>query len=310
MNEDNEEFYYTQSPSLKSQLIKLVFRVIGLKIIIAWFSSSRPLIYLSNTPYPTASLKRVAHVQRHVEQDKNIFTLSSKVKSSAIVVLYLHGGAFTINFTRPHWSFIRDLIRRNHCTVVAPDFPLLPFDYQVRLEMVYQVYQSLLQKTASSNIILIGDSSGGNMALALAQLAHERKISTPAQVILLSPWLDVSMSNVELKNNLPNDPMLSYPAAIKVGKVHAGNADTTFYQVSPLYGHLKDIGKISVFTGTHDILNPDARRLKQLAKEQQASLNYYEYQSMMHTWMLFNMPESELVKEQIASLISSSSFTL
>lgn len=305
MNEDHIEYYHTKAPSFKSRLFKWAFQWSGLKKIMERFSSSRPLIYLSNTPYPTCSLRRVAHVERSQKNGKNIFTLSYKGKASPIVVLYLHGGAFTINFTRPHWNFIRDLIRRNHCTVVAPDFPLLPFDYQTRLEMVYDVYQSLLQQTDPTNILFMGDSSGGNMALALAQLAHERKISAPGHIILLSPWLDVSMSNPELKTNLPFDPMLSYPAAIKVGKAHAGNAAPTFYQVSPLYGQLKDIGRISIFIGTHDILYPDARKLQAFAKAQQVHINYFEYHSMMHTWMLFDMPESQLVKEQIASLISS-----
>ncbi|MDF2455076.1 MAG: hypothetical protein K0R51_1069 [Cytophagaceae bacterium] len=305
MNDDNIEFYNIQAPSFKSLLFKRAFQWSGLKKIMERFSAPGPLLYLINAPYPTRSLKTVANVQRHTQNGKNVFTLSSKVKTSAIVVLYLHGGAFTINFTRPHWRFIRDLIHRNHCTVVAPDFPLLPFDYQTRLEMVYHVYQSLLLKTESKNIIFMGDSSGGNMALALAQLAHERKINAPGQVIMLSPWLDVSMSNPELKTNLPYDPMLSYPAAIKVGKVHAGIAGPTFYQVSPLYGQLKDIGRISIFTGTHDILYPDAKKLKALANAQQVPFNYFEYRSMMHTWMLFDMPESQMVKEQIASLIAS-----
>jgi len=306
MPEANEEFYYTQSPSLKSLWLKRAFQWSGLKKIMERFSTSRFLMYLSNTPYPTRSVKKVATVTLHTEQGKNVFTLSPKINPSKVIILYIHGGAFTINFTRPHWNFIRDLIRHNHCTVVAPDFPLLPDDYQTRLEMVYKVYESILRKTDSRNIILMGDSSGGNTALALAQLAHENKIETPGQIILLSPWLDVSMTNPELKTNLPDDPMLSYPAAIKVGKAHAGKSPATFYQVSPLYGQLKEIGRISVFTGTKDILNPDARRLKQFAREQQAPLHYYEYQSMMHAWMLFDMPEAQLVKKQIADLISSS----
>ncbi|MBC7488640.1 MAG: alpha/beta hydrolase [Cytophagaceae bacterium] len=209
-------------------------------------------------------------------------------------------------FTRPHWNFIKDLILQTHCAVVAPDFPLLPdYDYKPRLDMVYEVYNKLLETTDNKNLVLMGDSSGGNMALVLAQLLHENNKPTPAQIILLSPWLDVSMSNSVLKTKLPPDPLLSYQSAIKVGKAHAGHADTKFYQVSPLYGKLKGIGKISLFTGTHDILHPDARKLKKIAQEQNVPLNYFEYNSMVHAWMLFDLPESQLVKQQIVSLLKS-----
>lgn len=301
------EFYYTQSPSVRSRLIKLIVRLSGLKKIMELFSSSSVAIDLSGTPHPSSSIKKVAYVQESTENGKTVFTLLPKNNPSGSVVLYLHGGAFTINFTRPHWNFIRDLMIQNQCSIVAPDFPLLPqHDYLERLNMIYAVYQTINQKTDSRNIVLMGDSSGGNMALALAQLLKEKGQNIPSQVILLSPWLDVSMSNPELKTNLPKDPMLPYQGAIKVGKAHAGQSRTDFYQVSPLYGSLKDIGEISLFTGTEDILHPDARKLKGMAKEQQADLNYFQYNGMMHTWMLFDMPESALVKKQISTLLNNS----
>jgi len=304
MTEQNIEFYYTEPQSIQSKLLKALLKVSGLKQILKHFSGSKPMIYLSSKPLPTTAVKKIAHIHQTLINGRNSFTLSPKDKSSDTVILYLHGGAFTVNFTRPHWSFIKDLLQENHCSVVAPDFPLLPdYDYKPRLDMVYEVYIKLLETTANKNIVLMGDSSGGNMALVLAQLLHENHKPAPAQIILLSPWLDVSMSNPVLKTELPSDPMLSYQSAIKVGKAHAGPADTKFYQVSPLYGTLKDIGRISIFTGTHDILNPDARELKKRAREQLVHLNYFEYHSMIHAWMLFDLPESQLVKKQIASLL-------
>lgn len=306
MTQDSIEFYYTKPQSIQSRLFKLILKISGLKLIMKHFSQSKPMINLSSSPTPTGSIKRMAHIDRTLINGRNNFMLTPKNKVSEKVILYLHGGAFTVNFTRPHWNFIKDLMEQNHCRVVAPDFPLLPdYDYKPRLDMVYEVYIKLLETTTSKHIILMGDSSGGNMALALAQLLYENNKPTPAQIILLSPWLDVSMSNSLLKRNLPSDPMLSYQSAIKVGKAHAGDADTKFYQVSPFYGQLKGIGKISLFTGTHDILNPDARELKKIAQEQHVALNYFEYDSMIHAWMLFDLPESQVVKQQIASLLKS-----
>jgi len=49
------------------------------------------------------------------------------------------------------------------------------------------------------DLIMMGDSAGGGFALALAQKLKNESIDQPAQIILLSPWLDITLTNPDIK---------------------------------------------------------------------------------------------------------------
>ena len=89
------------------------------------------------------------------------------------------------------------------------------------------------------------------------------------------------------------------------GIAYSGELDTRNYKVSPIYGDFKGLGQISVFTGTYDILNADAKQLKYLAETNQIALNYYEYQNMFHDWIIItSLIESQHALSQISSIIN------
>lgn len=149
----------------------------------------------------------------------------------------------------------------------------------------------------------MGDSSGGGLALGFAmQLSKENK-PQPHQIILLFPWLDVTMSNKDILEIDKKDKILGIEPLQIAGKAFAGELDLKDYRVSPIYGDFSGLGKISVFVGTHDLFVADCRKLKSLAKTSNISMNYFEYPKMFHGWVLASMQESKVAKNQISSLI-------
>ncbi len=56
--------------------------------------------------------------------------------------------------------------------------------------------------------------------------------------------------------------------------------------MSPIYGDFSGLGEISVFMGTNELFVADARRLKQLLKDQRIDFNYFEFTEMFHDWVL------------------------
>lgn len=56
-----------------------------------------------------------------------------------------------------------------------------------------------------ADLILMGDSAGGGFVLALAQFMKQEEVPQPSQLILLSPWLDLSLSNPNIKEIDPSD---------------------------------------------------------------------------------------------------------
>ncbi len=64
------------------------------------------------------------------------------------------------------------------------------------------------------------------------------------------------------------DNLLSIAGLKSAGQKYAANLDLKDFRVSPVYGDLTGLCRISLFTGTRDILNADAQKFKQLMKEQ------------------------------------------
>lgn len=243
-------------------------------------------------------------IQQYRVHEHRVFTMNPGNKNRKHI-LYLHGGAYTEGFVRPHWDFLNMLIRNLNCAITAPDYPLAPaHTYEQSFAMVSELYRHLISKVDPGDIILMGDSSGGGFALALAQLLRNENIPLPSQIILLSPWLDISLSNPEIKDIDPSDLFLNVEGLRLAGKAYAGNTDPDHYLLSPINGSLKGLGNIAVFVGSREILVADARKMKARAEKEGIDLKYFEYEGMFHAWMLLNLPESKAAKKQILDLIA------
>ncbi|GAB3011058.1 alpha/beta hydrolase [Niabella terrae] len=253
---------------------------------------------------PSAFAKRRVHIEKLEAAGHNVFTLSHPTEKNGMLVLYLHGGAYVQGFTKLHWSFITQMIESRHCTVIAPDYPLAPkYTYKATSEFVISVYKQVVANTDPENVILMGDSSGGGLALAVAQQLKKDNISQPAQIILLSPWLDITLSNKEIGALDSRDPFLGIKGLLMAGRAYAGDTDPYHFLLSPIYGSLEGLGVISVFAGTNEMLVADTRKLKLIADAKGIPFRYFEYPGMIHAWMLFDFPESRTARKQIFELI-------
>ncbi len=256
-----------------------------------------------------ASMYRKLDIQTHeigftgavVEITRNVWTLSPKSALSSPVVLFLHGGAYYANITRMHWRLIEQLALSTGARFIVPDYPLAPEKSCIdAYQFMDQVYAQLLADYPTADIVLMGDSAGSGLALGYAQKLYMESIRQPSRIILLSPWLDVSMTNPDLTHYEHRDKILSIDGLKIAGKAWAGEADVTDYRVSPLYGSFRLPGKISIFTGTNDLLVADARKLKHILEEQQIAFDYFEYPEMFHDWVLIGQLQE--TKETIATI--------
>lgn len=289
--------------SAQSKLFYSFLRLIGKKSLLKrQFATGR--LNLFSSPEPPRKILEICHVHTHQINGSNVFTLTPKQKGSNKHILYLHGGAYVGGFVKVHWNFLAYLLQHLQCSITAPDYPLAPkYTYKEAFEVVATTYKSLLESVHPDNLILMGDSAGGGFALALAQKMKNETVPTPSQLILLSPWLDITLTNPEIAKIDPADPFMGIEGLRMAGMAYAGDTDPAYYLLSPIHGPLEAVGKISVFTGTKEILVADTRKLLALAKSKGIQINYYEYQDMVHVWMLLNFPESRQARDQIIELI-------
>ena len=217
-----------------------------------------------------------------------VWTFTPKEKKSEKVLLFLHGGAYVFNLTSFHWKLIEELMIKSGITIVVPDYPLAPAsNYNDVFTFLSAVYNGLTSNTPAKKIILMGDSAGGGLALAFAQNLRDKNMDQVSDIVLLSPWLDVSMTNAEILEVDKKDHLLGIKGLQMAGKAYASGTDIKNFLVSPLYGNFERLGEISLFIGTHDILYPDCKKLKEMFAQQNRPLRYYEYPGMFHDWVIF-----------------------
>lgn len=259
----------------------------------------------NNSKEPPPEVHRFCNIQKRQLKGRNVFTLTPKGAHSTTHILYLHGGAYVQSFVRQHWKFMSFLVRSTRCTITAPDYPLAPkSNYRDAFDMLMPLYKNVISESGSRNTILMGDSAGGGLALALAQKVLLEKMDQPRRIILLSPWLDITLKNPEIKEVDRQDPFLSVPGLRKAGLAYSGDSDPENYMLSPVNGPFEGLSPLSIFMGSREILAPDARKLVKLASDEGVTVEYREYKDMVHVWMLLNFRESKQAKKEIVGLIT------
>ena len=212
-------------------------------------------------------------------------------------ILFLHGGGYALEINAAQWRFAATLARRTGRRVTVPIYPLTPeHTYRDVFPTLLGIYGRIQEHALAggaehgSPVAVIGDSAGAGMALALVQAIP--LALRPADLILLSPWLDAVLADPSIDALSRTDALLNPEHLRALGAFFAAPDDPGIAQVSPINGPLNDLGRLLVFAGTRDLLHLDARRLERLVQAAGGHIDYREYPGMIHDWMLFPVPEA------------------
>ena len=301
---NNIDYLHNTPPCFESKLIQSAMCLIGMKK-----KMERKMIannFVKDPAKPPKSLLRNFTIQNFEQKGRRIWIIYPKERKTDVVVLYLHGGAYMANISKQHWDLIEQLMNKTNATIVVPDYPLAPeASCNETYDFIDILYAGLTTDYPTKRIIFIGDSAGGGLALGFAQQLRNENKKQPNQTILFSPWLDVTMNNPNIALIDKDDKMLSIRGLRNAGQKYAGNLDLKDFRVSPIYGDLNGLCRISIFTGTKDILNADAQKCKQLMKDQQIHFNYFEYPEMFHDWVIITgLKESSDAINKVYTLVN------
>lgn len=233
---------------------------------------------------------------KKLEGRKVFIIKKDKETDSDSIILYLHGGSYMAELKQEHWLFFEGLLQDTNATLVVPDYPLTPkYNYKDVFTMMEPCYEKILENEQDKTWIVMGDSAGGGLALALLEKMGEKGRKMPDALFLLSPWLDTSMENQKIDEVQSKDPMLSKPALKLAGEQYGRDIkEEDTYLVDPLYGPLQNLCPIVVFTGTADILNPDVAILEQRCKEAGTQITVKEYENAIHDFILYSFVKEDV----------------
>jgi len=124
-------------------------------------------------------------------------------------------------------------------------------------------------------------------------------------MVLLAPWLDVTMSDSRSRAIDPKDPLLDVRSLQDDGRKWAGNLDPADPLASPLYGSLAGLPPTAVFSGSLDLLTPDSLRLRERTlTEGLTNFTFHFRNGLVHDWPIFAfLPDAIATRPAIYSAL-------
>lgn len=155
-------------------------------------------------------------------------------------------------------AFAGTLARRCGVTVICPAYRLAPeHPFPAAIADARKVHQAIMA-AGEKHLILSGDSAGGGVAAASAALAHADAVP-PIGLILLSAWLDLTVSSPSYVHNAATDPLFSQEAARAAAELYLQGHDARHPLASPIFADPALFPPTLVNAGTGEVLADDSR---------------------------------------------------
>ncbi len=199
-------------------------------------------------------------------------------------ILYIHGGAYVVGGGGAYAGFASRFAEETGADVYLADYRLAPeHPSPAALDDVFSAYTSILDLGhRPGRVAIVGDSAGGGLATALALVLHEMTVPAPAALVLISPWLDLTLSGASISANERLDPMLRRGWLEASGRAYAGGLHRSDPRVSPLYAELRRLPPTLVQVGSDEILLDDSARFADRAAAAGVEVELQRFEGMWH----------------------------
>ena len=181
------------------------------------------------------------------------------------VILYCHGGGYVSGGLDYAGNLSTKLAMATGFTVYSFAYRLAPeHPYPAAPEDASAVWDYLMENVAQAgHVLLAGDSAGGNMALCLTQRLISEGKPVPRELLLFSPWTDMTGTSESYETNQDIDPILTKEFVMNSANAYMGENNPTDPVFSPLYGSFKDFPPVYIMAGRNGILLDDSVKLKE-----------------------------------------------
>ncbi len=220
------------------------------------------------------------------------------------IFYFLHGGAFVLGIMPSARAYAEMLAESSGCRVYTADYSLSPENkYPVALNECHEIYKYIMKQHPDSRIVIVGESVGGNLALALTHRLKQRGERIPSGVVLFSPMIDLSGKldrNIDVAEN--NDSIILPGTETGYIKAYAGKADLTNSEISPCCGDMTGFPPTFIVCDINETLYADSEALNGMLESAGVRVNTVSYEGTYHAFAVLGKktPETaELLNEYL-----------
>ncbi|WP_294512109.1 alpha/beta hydrolase [uncultured Intestinimonas sp.] len=221
------------------------------------------------------------------------------------VILYCHGGGYTSGNLGYARILAAKLAGVTGYEVLAFEYRLAPeHTYPAPLEDAMKAWDYLMHLGyGARDVVVAGDSAGGNLALVLAMLLRDAGRLLPRRLVLLSPWTDMTASGKSYQEHRDDDPMLTMDYIQAVRGVYAPGQDLSAPLLSPLFGDLRRLPPVLIQAGTNEILLSDSVRLRDRLVQAGTPCRLEVWPDMWHVFQMFPMKKASQAMNHIGQFL-------
>jgi monoterpene epsilon-lactone hydrolase len=206
-----------------------------------------------------------------------------------VALLYLHGGGYTIGSCSAYRALVARIAAASGADALIIDYRLAPeHPFPAALTDARTAYGWLLQRGLSGDrIVVIGDSAGGGLALALTVGLRDQAQPLPAAVIGMSPWLDLTTSGKTMKTLAQDDPLITWEACVLNARRYVGDHQPWEPLISPHFANPAGLPPIYIQVGQHEVLRSDSESFVRAARQAGVQVRFEIWPGMWHVWQAF-----------------------
>ena len=224
------------------------------------------------------------------------------------VVLYLHGGGYTCGQLGYARVLASKLALSTGCDVLSFEYRLAPeAPYPSAIDDALRVWDYLMYMgIGARDVIVAGDSAGGNLALELALAVKAQGRSQPCALVLMSPWTDMTMQGASYQKCAALDPMLTHDYIDSCRTAYRGANSTLEWEdpsLSPLFADLRGLPLTLIQVGTNEILKSDSINLAKAMTEQEVYAVLEVYPECWHVFQQMPIPHAAQAMESVGRFV-------
>lgn len=204
------------------------------------------------------------------------------------VMLHCHGGGYSTGSSLYARTLTSKLAASTSMDVLCFDYRLAPeHPYPAALKDAMKAWNYLmLLGYGARDVIVTGDSAGGNLALALCLKLKEEGRILPRGLVLMSPWTDLTSSGKSFVTKAELDPVLDREYIDHMVEAYATGEDLKNPLISPLFGDFTGFPPTYIQVGDNEILLSDSLRLHQALVDANVSVRMEHFPGMWHVFQM------------------------
>jgi epsilon-lactone hydrolase len=237
--------------------------------------------------------------------------IPAQAEDAEKTILYFHGGAWLFGWYNTHRMLVGHIAKQTRIQALAVDYRLAPeFPFPAALDDCLAAYHYLLDRgIRSDQVIMAGDSAGGNLVITCMLALRDAGEPLPAAGVCISPATDLTAGGVSNNANKNKDAILSSGLYSKFANIlqdsYTGSHDLSDPLLSPIFADLYGLPALLVQAGEDEILLKSITAFVNKARQEGVQVTYEVWPAMWHVFQIYTpyLPEARFAVYSLSRYI-------